>query len=174
MAAAPLLLMVALALSAAVGTGALPRAGATASSTTSSTSVATVARPGDAGTSLGVIMHTHGTPEQLQPVVAAGISIIRTDMSWATLEPSRGRYSFNSTDPCEPSLCPCTCCAPRPPCLVQVALPSAAPALLPCPLYPLPRAVPAPFPAPGLDWSEALKGQTLFRQPCHVGQTFRR
>ena len=54
----------------------------------------------DAGTSLGVIMHTHGTSEQLRPVVAAGISIIRTDMSWATLEPAPGRYNFSATDPC--------------------------------------------------------------------------
>jgi hypothetical protein len=54
----------------------------------------------DASTTLGVIMHTHGTPEQLQPVMAAGISIIRTDMSWATLEPTPGHYNFSTTDQC--------------------------------------------------------------------------
>jgi hypothetical protein len=54
--------------------------------------------PADASKTLGVIMHTHGTPEQLAPVVAAGISIIRTDFSWASTEPVRGRYDFNSTD----------------------------------------------------------------------------
>ena len=52
----------------------------------------------DASTTLGINMHTHASPEQLLPVVAAGISIIRTDMSWAGIELSRGRYDFTETD----------------------------------------------------------------------------
>ena len=85
----------------------------------------------DASATLGVNMHTHGTPAQLGPVVAAvsfffqfyspfhsvflhfcslyyarfyskvpsqGISIVRTDFSWAGLEPTRGHYNFSSTD----------------------------------------------------------------------------
>ena len=43
-------------------------------------------------------MHTHATPEQLLPVVAAGISIVRTDIGWAGIETTRGRYNFTGTD----------------------------------------------------------------------------
>ena len=35
----------------------------------------------------------------LLPVVAAGISIVRTDISWAGIETTRGRYNFTGTDP---------------------------------------------------------------------------
>ena len=49
-------------------------------------------------TPLGINMHTHATPEQLLPVVAAGISIVRTDIGWAGIETTRGRYNFTGTD----------------------------------------------------------------------------
>ena len=53
---------------------------------------------------LGINMHTHATPEQLLPVVAAGISIVRTDISWASIESVRGCYNFSTTDPYVASL----------------------------------------------------------------------
>ena len=52
---------------------------------------------GLAGDSLGVNMHKHGSPEQLAMVARAGISIVRTDISWAEMSPAGG-YNFSSTD----------------------------------------------------------------------------